>query len=1286
MATLVLSAAGQAVGGFLGPVGAIVGRAAGALAGHVIDQRLFGDNRTRSVGQIDDLTVQTSSEGNAIPRVYGRMRLAGTVIWARDFTEHSRTHTGGKGGGPSVREYAYTADFAVAICEGPVARIGRVWADGEPLDLTKIEMRTYFGTDDQAADPLIEGVEGVAPAYRGLAYVVFEGLPIGVFGNRLPQITFEVVRPVGRVEAGLRGVTMIPGATEFGYSPTEVKRVVGPGERASDNRHLGVAASDFEASLDDLVASCPNLESVALVVSWFGDDLRAGSCTLQPGVEARDRVLDASWAVAGETRATAKLVSADDFDRPSYGGTPSDQSVFDAVKAIRARGLKVVFYPFILMDVPEGNGLPDPYGGAEQATFPWRGRITVLPDGTAAADQDVAAFLGDAAAADFSGAGASVVYSGPAEWSLRRMVLHYARLCAQAGGVDAFLIGSELRGLTTVRGAAGYPAAQGLSDLADDVRLLVGGGTKISYAADWSEFFGHQPGNGDVSFHLDGLWANPNVDFIGIDNYWPLSDWRDGAHLDAAGAASTYAPDYLQSNVAGGEGFDWYYASDGDRVSQIRTPITDGAYGKDWVFRYKDLKGWWENQHFDRVAGVELAQPTGWVPQSKPFWFTEFGCPAVDRGANQPNVFVDPKSSESALPYFSSGRRDDQIQRSYLEAMLSAFDPAFGDVDQSNPQSSQYVGRMVDPSGMHAWTWDARPWPAFPQRSDVWSDGANWARGHWLTGRIGGAPFGELVSALFADWGAPAPDVLEAGGPTLDGFVVSAPQSLRSVLEPLTAAVSVVGADTGVGVRFVSLTREPTEVIDTDRMLDPGERGALLAETRDEEGALPIEQRLRYFDSGREYRVAAARYRPPEGATRQIEEISLSGTLNDGLAAELCEIALAARWSGRTTLKFALAPNEIALLPGDVVTVRADGRDRDVIVEEIEDLDRREVTARSLDRTALSPTVTPGSPVPPVAPPTSAPPVAFGLNLPIVDEGVAAHAPWIAAFARPFPQMGVWRQAGTGAFELLRTIDAPATVGAVVGAPGAGPTSRWDFGNSIDVQLFRGALQSKERLAVLDGANAVAVATANGGFEVFQFRDAALIGQRTYRLSGLLRGQIGTEDAAASGILVGASVVVLDGTLAVLDLPLAQVGQTRTYRVGPLADGIGGEDTTTFSFTATGRGLLPFSPVHVRARADAGGALALTWIRRTRIGGDQWPDGGDVPLGEADELYRVEILDGLNVVRAAEVSVQGFDYSLADQTADFGGAQSQLTVRVAQIAPGFGPGVPTEVTVDVQQS
>lgn len=74
------------------------------------------------------------------------------------------------------------------------------------------------------------------------------------------------------------------------------------------------------------------------------------------------------------------------------------------------------------------------------------------------------------------------------------MVLHYAALVAQAGGVDAFLIGSELRGLTSLRDHNdAFPFVEELVRLAADVRAVVGSATKLTYGADWSEYFGYQP-------------------------------------------------------------------------------------------------------------------------------------------------------------------------------------------------------------------------------------------------------------------------------------------------------------------------------------------------------------------------------------------------------------------------------------------------------------------------------------------------------------------------------------------------------------------------------------------------------------------------------------------------------------------------------------------------------------------------------------------------------------------------------------------------------------------------
>ena len=786
MATLVLGAAGAAIGGSIG--GAILGVSAatiggfiGSTIGSVVDSWIISSlapTQRIEGARMDNLRITSATEGAVIPRLYGRMRIGGNIIWATDFREETKTTTqgGGKGGGGGGKvkttEYFYYASVAVALCEGPITGIGRIWADGKPLDLSGVTWRWYPGDESQTPDPFIAAKMGAgnAPAYRGTAYVVLIDLALANFGNRLPQLSFEVFRPLAdpdTAEGLTRAVTMIPASGEFAYATGAIRKG-GSGATQAENLNARADVPDMVVALDQLQASSPNIESVSLVVSWFGDDLRAGHCRIRPKVElAAKNTTPQAWSVNGVSRSAAHLVSRDDQDRPNFGGTPADFTVVQSIRESRSRGLRVTFYPFLMMDVPPRNTLPNPYSdnavGTGQPAFPWRGRITCSPaagyvgsvDKTATATTQVAALFGSASPSDFAVSGENVGWTGASgDWGLRRMVLHYAHLCVAAGGVDAFLIGSEMRGLTTIRsGSSTYPAVQALRDLAADVRAILGASTKIGYAADWSEYFGHQPGDGsgDVFFHLDPLWADPEIDFIGIDNYMPLSDWRDGfKHADAALAPAIYDRSYLQANIAGGEGFEWFYGSEADRAAQLRTPITDGAASKPWVFRTKDPRSWWSNPHYDRPGGVESGSPTAWVPQSKPIWFTELGCPAIDRGTNQPNVFFDPKSSESVTPHFSRGWRDDAIQRAYFEASY-----LYWGTSANNPTSSVYGDRMVNVPECAAWTWDARPYPFFPELTDVWADGPNWRLGHWLTGRLGAVSLAALVRHLCLRAGMP---------------------------------------------------------------------------------------------------------------------------------------------------------------------------------------------------------------------------------------------------------------------------------------------------------------------------------------------------------------------------------------------------------------------------------------------------------------------------------------------------------------------------------------------------
>ncbi|WP_394343031.1 hypothetical protein [Paenirhodobacter populi] len=292
--------------------------------------------------RLDGLRITSSTEGAVIPRLYGRMRIGGNIIWATDFREETKTTTQGgrqgrRGGKVKTTEYLYYASFAVALCEGPITGIERIWADGMPMDLSGVTWRWYPGDEAQMADPFIVARMGAenTPAYRGTAYVVFEELALSTYGNRLPQLSFEVFRPVAdpdTAEGLTRAVTMIPASGEFTYATGGIRKS-SSGATQAENLNALPDISDMVVALDRLQAMAPAVESVSLVVAWFGDDLSAGSCKLRPGVEVTAKsTMPVGWSVNGVDRANAFLVSRDDQDRPVYGGTPADLSVVQAIR------------------------------------------------------------------------------------------------------------------------------------------------------------------------------------------------------------------------------------------------------------------------------------------------------------------------------------------------------------------------------------------------------------------------------------------------------------------------------------------------------------------------------------------------------------------------------------------------------------------------------------------------------------------------------------------------------------------------------------------------------------------------------------------------------------------------------------------------------------------------------------------------------------------------------------------------------------------------------------------
>ncbi len=214
-----MSSGGQIVGGVVGavvgfyvggPMGALQGAALGAGVGAALDPP---KGPTVEGPRLSDLSIQTSTYGAFLPRVYGTVGISGNIIWLENnkLKETMRKEEqGGKGGGGSttVKIYSYSATFALALCEGEIDAVRRIWCSDKLIynnsssNLDTIiasnrsarGWRLYRGTDNQLPDPRYQANVGVgnASAFRGIAYLVFYDFQLADYGNTLQGAQFKV--------------------------------------------------------------------------------------------------------------------------------------------------------------------------------------------------------------------------------------------------------------------------------------------------------------------------------------------------------------------------------------------------------------------------------------------------------------------------------------------------------------------------------------------------------------------------------------------------------------------------------------------------------------------------------------------------------------------------------------------------------------------------------------------------------------------------------------------------------------------------------------------------------------------------------------------------------------------------------------------------------------------------------------------------------------------------------------------------------------------------------------
>jgi hypothetical protein len=619
---------------------------------------------------------------------------------------------------------------------------------------------------------------------------------------------------------------------------------------------------------------------------------------------------------------------------------------------------------------------------------------------------------------------------------------------------------------------------------------------------------------------------------------------------------------------------------------------------------------------------------------------------------------------------------------------------------------------MIDTERVFLWAWDARMVPRFPEDSGLWADAENWDRGHWVSGRLGAAPARETVEQIFADYGF-GDGTVEPIGSVVDALIADRVLSARQLLE---AAAAIHGFDAVESEGRIAIRgrfgRTRTLTVGLEDLVEPADGAAAdrYVETRAQETELPDVVKVSYGEPTSDDQPAAVEARRLAGRSRRTVEQPLAAVMHEGKARAIAEAMLHEAWAGREALELALPPSLMRLEPGDVVGFAPTGESFRLV--EIADAEARRVSAvrieaalfdsaggaANLDMAIVVGTGTstggtgtaaidaPRRSRPPASSATLGKPLSVFLDGPLLGDDHVPHAGYVAAFPSPWPGgVAMNRSPSDSGFVVDQVLPVPARMGVTAFDYFAGPVWRWDRGNELWVDLFSGTLESADELQVLGGANAIAVENADGEWEIVQFATADLMAAGRYRLKDLLRGQRGSEHAMRNPVAAGARVLVLDLAVSQPAIATDLVGLPLTWKIGPASRDIADPSYDTKVVTLTGRGRRPLSPARVKGvRPDGSDDIVLTWIRRTRIGGDSWGQE-EVPLGEESERYDVEIFDGSDVVRTfSALSAPTVTYTAAQQTADFGAPiawPSSLSLRVYQRSASFGRGTALQATL-----
>lgn len=536
-----------------------------------------------------------------------------------------------------------------------------------------------------------------------------------------------------------------------------------------------------------------------------------------------------------------------------------------------------------------------------------------------------------------------------------------------------------------------------------------------------------------------------------------------------------------------------------------------------------------------------------------------------------------------------------------------------------------------------------------------------------------------LVSEICGHAGLTAADIdVTQLTDVIGGYLVQR-GTARSWIEPLMQAYYFDAVESDGKIKFVKRGGSVATTIAEDDLAAHAYGSPMpenLGIELKQEMELPVEVNIQYMDTDGAYLINSQSSRRLTTESSNKLSVNLAMGLAGTKAKQIADVLMYDAWVSRSAFKLATSWKYAYLEPTDIVVVNKAGTAYTVrLIDEdsnggvyqraavLEDISIYTQNAVAAPITAPEDTVS-ASPVTDLV----------LMDIPLLrdqDDGVGFYAAacgyspgWYGAQPYKSTDGGAsWNSFGRGMLNA-------ATIGSASTALGDFYSGTiFDELNSVTVVLVNGTLSSDTELNVLNGANVALI-----GDEIVQFKNASLVATGKYTLTGLLRGRRGTEWAMSTHVIGDRFVLLTATTAYLLEGLSSEYNLSRHYR----GVSFGGflDDADTIELTNTAQALKPYAPVQLSGGRNAASDVVLKWVRRTRING-AWNDYTDVPLGEASEVYEVEIWNSLYTVlkrTITGIATQTTTYTAAQQTTDFGSPQATVYFKVFQVSATIGRG------------